>query len=253
MATPFTVALDGAESVSALDYPSDDAADAAGTPIAPDTTLILAHGAGAPQTHPFMTAFARGLSSRGIGVVTFNFLYKERGRRAPDPAARLEACYRAVIAAVRGRQSATDGLLLVGGKSMGGRIASQVVAADTRAGVSPGVAGLVLLGYPLHPPGRPEKLRDAHLPAISAPMLFVQGSRDTFGTPDELRPVLAGCPAAELFVVDGGDHSFKVRGKDAPQETQIHARVQDAIRDWIGQLPRGNRACEDTAGRPGPS
>ena len=238
MAAPFTVTLAAGESVNALDYPADARPAAAGTTVVPETTLVLAHGAGAPQTHPFMTAFARGLSSRGIGVVTFNFLYKERGRRAPDPPARLEACYRSVIAAVRERKSVIGRRLLVGGKSMGGRIASQVVAADTRDGVSSGVDGLVLLGYPLHPPGRPEKLRDAHLPAITAPMLFVQGSRDTFGTPDELRPVLAGCPAAELFVVDGGDHSFKVRGRDAPTEAQVHARVQDAIHNWIGGLQR---------------
>ncbi len=252
MAMPFTVSLPGGESVSALDYPADSQAGAArlrpqarplqdarqppGTTGAPDATLILAHGAGAPQTHPFMTAFGRGLSSRGIRVVTFNFLYKERGRRAPDPAARLEACYRAVIAAVRERKSGAGRRLLVGGKSMGGRIASQVVAADTQAAISPGVDGLVLLGYPLHPPGRPEKLRAAHLPSITAPMLFVQGARDTFGTPDELGPVLAGCAAAELFVVDGGDHSFRVRGKDAPTEAETHTRVQDVIRDWIGRL-----------------
>ena len=231
MATPFAVSLAGTDSVSALDYPaetgSDDTADA---------TLILAHGAGAPQTHPFMTAFARGLSRRGVHVVTFNFLYKERGRRAPDPAARLEACYRDVIAAVRERRSGTGRRLLVGGKSMGGRIASQVVAADTRAGLPAGVDGLVFLGYPLHPPGRPDKLRAAHLPEIPAPMLFVQGSRDAFGTPAELRPVLEGCAAAELFVVDGGDHSFKVRGKDAPAEAEIRARVQDAVSHWIGRL-----------------
>ncbi len=238
MATPFNVPLAGGESVSALDYPADPGPDAAGTVVDPGLTLILAHGAGAPQTHPFMTAFARGLSIRGIGVVTFNFLYKERGRRAPDPAARLEACYRTVIAAVRERHAEAGRRLLVGGKSMGGRIASQVVAGDTRASVSPGVAGLVLLGYPLHPPGRPDKLRDAHLPSITAPMLFVQGSRDAFGTPDELRPVLAGCPAAELFVVDGGDHSFKIRGKDAPPEAHVHAAVQDAIGDWIGRRLR---------------
>ena len=229
MPASFSVPLEDNDTVSALDYTVE-------TGSAPDlhATLILAHGAGAPQTHPFMTAFARGLSSRGVRVVTFNFLYKERRRRAPDPAARLEACYRTAIAAVRERQAGTGRRLLVGGKSMGGRIASQVVAADARAGVAPSVDGLVLLGYPLHPPGRPEKLRDAHLPAVAAPMLFVQGSRDTFGTPEELRPVLARCPAAEIFVVDGGDHSFKVRGKDAPTEAQIHARVQDAIRDWIG-------------------
>jgi len=233
MATPFAVSLAGTDSVSALDYPAETGSDGAA-----GATLILAHGAGAPQTHPFMTAFARGLARRGVHVVTFNFLYKERGRRAPDPAARLEACYRDVLAAVRERRSATDHRFLVGGKSMGGRIASQVVAANARAGTAPGVDGLVFLGYPLHPPGRPEKLRDAHLPSITAPMLFVQGSRDTFGTPDELRPVLDGCVAAELFVVDGGDHSFKMRGKDAPTEAQVYARVQDAISGWIGRLQR---------------
>ena len=232
MATPFTITLRAGEAISALEYPAT-----AGTAAAPETaggtTLILAHGAGAPQSHPFMTAFARGLASRGIGVVTFNFLYKERGRRAPDPGPRLEACYRTVIASVRERRSEADRHLLVGGKSMGGRIASQVVAADARAGMPPAVDGLVLLGYPLHPPGRPERLRAAHLPSIAVPVLFVQGSRDTFGTPEELDPVLAGCRAAELFVVDGGDHSFKVRGKDAPTEAQIHARVQAAITGWI--------------------
>ncbi len=236
MPTPSTIRLDGTDSVTAIEYPADIPAAATGAAAVPDTTLILAHGAGAPQTHPFMTAFARGLSSRGVHVVTFNFLYKERGRRAPDPAPRLEACYRAVIATVRERGPQAGRRLLVGGKSMGGRIASQVVAADTQARVSPGVDGLVLLGYPLHPPGRPEKLRDAHLPAVAAPMLFVQGSRDTFGTPEELGPVLARCTSAELLVVDGGDHSFKVRGRDAPTEAEVHARVQDAIRGWIGRL-----------------
>ena len=230
MATPFSIALDGSDSVSALDY-----APAPDTAAALDLTLILAHGAGAPQTHPFMTAFARGLSSRGVRVVTFNFSYMERGRRVPDPGARLEACWRAVVAEVRKRQPDTGSRLFVGGKSMGGRIASQVVARDTRDGTSSGVDGLILLGYPLHPPGRPDKLRDAHLPSIDVPMLFVQGGRDAFGTPNELRPVLAGCSSAELFVVDGGDHSFRVRGKNAPTEAEIHSTIQNAIIGWCGR------------------
>lgn len=233
MATPFSIPLDGSEPVSALDYaPEPEAAAALGA------TLILAHGAGAPQTHPFMTAFGRGLSSRGLRVVTFNFPYMERRRRYPDPGRRLEACYRAVIADVRKRQANARSRLLVGGKSMGGRIATQVVAQDTGVEASLGVDGLVLLGYPLHPPGRPDKLRDAHLPSIAAPMLFVQGSRDTFGTPDELRPVLAGCALAELFVVEGGEHSFKVRGKNAPSEAEIHSTVQDAVIEWCGRRLR---------------
>ena len=230
MAEPLAIPIDAGEPVGALVY----APEPAGGPAA---TLILAHGAGAPQTHPFMTGFARGLASRGVEVVTFNFPYMERGRRVPDPAPRLEACYRAVIGVVRGRRSAAGRRLIVGGKSMGGRIASQAVAADAQAGLSPTVDGLVFLGYPLHPPGRPEKLRAAHLPSISAPMLFVQGSRDAFGTPDELRPVLADCAHGELHVIEGGDHSFRVRGRNAPAADAVHAAVQDAIVDWLLRVP----------------
>ena len=235
MAEALAIPLEAGEPVSALVY----APERAGVP---DATFILAHGAGAPQTHPFMTGFARGLAHRGIEVVTFNFPYMERGRRAPDPAPRLEACYRSVIGVVRDRPAASGRRLLAGGKSMGGRIASQTVAADAPAGLSPTVDGLVLLGYPLHPPGRPEKLRSAHLPSIAAPMLFVQGSRDAFGTPDELRPVLADCPRAELHVVDGGDHSFRVRGRNAPAVDAVHATVQAVIVDWITRVPSPSRS-----------
>ena len=235
MAEALAIPLEAGEPVSALVY----APERAGVPGA---TLILAHGAGAPQTHPFMTGFARGLAHRGIEVVTFNFPYMERGRRAPDPAPRLEACYRAVIGVVGDRPAAADRLLLAGGKSMGGRIASQAVAGDAQAGLSPAVDGLVFLGYPLHPPGRPDKRRDAHLPSITVPMLFVQGSRDAFGTPDELRPVLAGCPHAELHVVEGADHSFRMRGRSAPPAEAVHAQVQEAIVGWIGGTPSPSAA-----------
>ncbi len=231
--TPFTVTLPSGDTVSAMAYP------AAGGPPA-GTTMILAHGAGAPQTHPFMTAFARLLSARGIDVVTFNFLYMERGRRVPDPKARLQACYRAVIAAARARAGAGERRVVIGGKSMGGRIATQVAAAQDVDGseadvdgADAGVDGLVLLGYPLHPPGRPDKPRTAHLPAVAAPMLFVQGERDAFGTPDELRPVLATCAEAELVTVAGGDHSFKMRGKDAPRAEEVYETVTGKIVGWM--------------------
>lgn len=224
--TPFTVALPSGDAVSAMAYP------AAGAPPA-GTTMILAHGAGAPQTHPFMTAFARLLSARGIDVVTFNFLYMERGRPVPDPKARLEACYRAVIAAARARAGDGGRRMVIGGKSMGGRIATQVAAADGAGGGGPGVDGLVLLGYPLHPPGRPDKPRTAHLPAVTAPMLFVQGERDVFGTPDELRPVLATCADTELVTVDGGDHSLRRRGKNAPPAADVYESVTGRIVGWL--------------------
>ena len=235
--SPFTVTLPSGDAVSAIAYP------AAGAPPAA-TTMILAHGAGAPQTHPFMTAFARLLSARGIDVVTFNFLYMERGRRVPDPKARLEACYRAVIAAARARAGDGDRRMVIGGKSMGGRIATQVAAADGADGGDVDVDGLVLLGYPLHPPGRPDKPRTAHLPAVTAPMLFVQGERDAFGTPDELRPVLATCADAELVTVNGADHSFKMRGKDAPRAGEVHETVTRKIFGWLA----GHRLLARDAG-----
>ena len=144
--------------------------------------LILAHGAGAGQRSPFMIDCARALAALGIDTITFNFLYTEQRRRIPDRGPALEACYRAVIEAVRQSVGTARRALFIGGKSMGGRIATQVAAADFQLPI----AGLVLLGYPLHPPGRPTELRDKHLPAVARPMLFVQGSRDTFGTPAEL-------------------------------------------------------------------
>ena len=146
-AAAFPVALDAGGAVSALAYP------ARRPDAAPGPTLVLAHGAGAPQTHPFMTAFARGLAGRGIGVVTFNFPYMERKRRIPDPPRRLEAAYCAVLRATRerlARRGQPCPPLVIGGKSMGGRIASQVVAEDFRAGRDPGVAGLVFLGYQVY-------------------------------------------------------------------------------------------------------
>src|SRR3984893_8291886 len=160
-------------------------------------TVILGHGAGADQCSDFMTRFATGFAARGINVVTFNFLYTEQGRRrVPDANKALEACFRAVIESVRHKKIGR-GTLVIGGKSMGGRIASQVAAAG-----APDVEGLVFLGYPLHPPGRADQLRAKHLPDITVPMLFVQGSRDAFGSPDELRPIIKELQApADLYVV----------------------------------------------------
>ena len=214
MPVQFTVPLGGADEVTGLAYTDRT------TPRV-EATLVLGHGAGAGQTSPFMVSFAAGLAVRGLDVITFNFLYVEQGRRAPDRGPRLEACYRAVVGtAYAGCPEVAARPFLIGGKSMGGRIASQIAAApepgSTDAAPAVDVAGLVLLGYPLHPPRRPDRMRDAHLPRVGAPILVVQGSRDSFGTPDELRPVLASLPAARLHVVEGGDHSLAIRRKSAP-------------------------------------
>jgi uncharacterized protein len=211
-------------SVTALRYP------AAG-PAAP-LTLVLGHGAGAPQTSDFMTGFAQALADRGFPTVTFNFPYMEEGRRLPDRSETLEAAFRAVVVAVRGRADAGARRLVIGGKSLGGRMASHVAAAGLDD-----LAGLVFLGYPLHPPGQPQKLRAAHLARIHRPMLFVQGSRDAFGTPAELAPLLAPLgPAARVHVVPEGDHSFKVPKRGPVPQAQVFAEVQDEIARWLRGL-----------------
>jgi predicted alpha/beta-hydrolase family hydrolase len=194
-----------------------------------DLTVILGHGAGADQNSDFMTHFAGGLAARGIGAVTFNFLYTEQGRRVPDQNATLEACYRAVLEAVR-HSRIGRGTMVIGGKSLGGRIASQIAAAGAD------VEGLVFLGYPLHPPRRGDRRRAQHLPGIKAPMLFVQGSRDAFGTPDELRPIIQSLKApAHLYVVEGGDHSFKVLKRAGITQEDAYKSALDRVELWLRQ------------------
>jgi uncharacterized protein len=189
-------------------------------------TLVLGHGAGANQMSEFMVNFAAGLAARGVDVVTFNFLYTEQGRKAPDRQEKLEDCFRAVVERVRANLRGNK--LFIGGKSMGGRIASQIAA-----GVDD-LSGLTFLGYPLHSPGKPEQLRAEHLASLRKPMLFVQGERDNFGTADELSPIIKRLkPGAQLYTIAGGDHSFKVPKKlNIPQE-EIYQAAQDEIARWL--------------------
>ncbi|HEX8089694.1 MAG TPA: alpha/beta fold hydrolase [Blastocatellia bacterium] len=225
MPTRIEVSSGDGESVSAFAY-------AAKANKRAGITMLLAHGAGANQLSGFMVSFAEGLSARGIDTVTFNFLYTEQGRRAPDRNEKLEACYRAAIAAIRKNKTLGSNPLIIGGKSLGGRIASQVAASGAND-----VAGLVFLGYPLHPPGKPDKLRREHLSSIRAPMLFVQGSRDPFGTPDELRPIIESLKApATVYTVEGGDHSFAVRKSSPVSQEQVYEAAQDAIARWAESL-----------------
>ena len=215
-----TVKINDSDSVTAMLYPAAKK-DRGGV------TIILGHGAGADQLSGFMRMAAAGLAARGLDAMTFNFLYKEQKRGAPDPKAKLEACYRAVIDAARKQKKLKDNKLVIGGKSMGGRIASQVAAED-----SEGIAGLVYLGYPLHPPGRLDKMRDEHLPQIKAPMLFVQGARDAFGTEDEIKAIIKKHRlGAELYVIAAGDHSFKVPKSIKPQQ-QVYEEVMDEVARW---------------------
>lgn len=179
-------------------------------PDSPFATLVLAHGAGAGMEHPFMSGFTRGLNDDGVATLRFNFPYREAGRKFPDrPPAAIAAWRAAMDEAARQAQAHGDtGPVWAAGKSFGGRMASMAVAEGMDT------AGLVYLGYPLHPPGKPEKLRDEHLYGLTLPMLFLQGTRDTFATPDLLEGVISRIgPSAVLDWIDGGDHSFAVAGK----------------------------------------
>jgi hypothetical protein len=222
---PETIRVAGASfAVTALRY---EAAEPSAAP-----TVVLAHGAGAPQTSDFMVGFAQALARRGFPTVTFNFPYMEEHRRLPDRSETLEASFRAVVAAVRERADAGAGRLVIGGKSLGGRMASHVAAAGLDD-----LAGLVFLGYPLHPPGQPQRLRAAHLARIRQPMLFVQGTHDPFGTPEELAPLLVPLgPAVHVHVVPDGDHSFKVPKRGPQPQEQVFTLVQDEIARWLRGL-----------------
>ena len=219
-----TIRVNDSDSVTAMLYPAAKKNRAG-------VTIILGHGAGADQMSGFMRMVAEGFAARGLDAMTFNFLYKEQGRGAPDPKAKLELCYGAVIEAARKQKQLKDNQLVIGGKSMGGRIASQVAAEE-----SDGIAGLVYLGYPLHPPGRLDKMRDEHLPKIKAPMLFVQGSRDAFGTEDEIRAIIKKHRLkADLYAIQAGDHSFKVPKSVKPQP-QVYEGVMDEVARWCRDL-----------------
>lgn len=197
------------------------------------TLLVLAHGAGAGQQHPFMVAVSEAIASRGIDVVTFDFPYKHAGRKVPDRQPALEACFEHVLswAVNRGRARGVR-RTYIGGKSMGGRIAAHLGARRVA-----GIDGIVALGYPLRPPGRTPRDRVAHLALIHQPLLVVQGTRDAFGTPDDIREATATTPGpTKVVAVEGADHSFSVRGR-APRE--VLDGVGDTVASWIASLGGG--------------
>lgn len=182
--------------------------------------LVLAHGAGGNMENPFLARVSSGLAAQSISTLRFNFPYSERGRSVPDRPPVLEDCWRAVARHAGGLFPA----LFLGGKSMGGRIASHVVSQMSEPGHElPPVRGLVFLGYPLHAPGKKDKPRDAHLYSIRTPMLFVEGTRDAFADRALLQGVLDKLgKVAQVHWIEGADHSFKVSGrKPAAVEQEI--------------------------------
>jgi predicted alpha/beta-hydrolase family hydrolase len=179
-------------------------------------TLVLAHGAGAGSAHPWIQGWAKALAARGLRVLTFDFPYIRAGRKLPDRAPVLEGEYRAVVAKARAKFPGAR--LFLGGKSMGGRIASHLAAAGEVCD------GLVFFGYPLHPPAKPEKRRDEHLGKITVPMLFVQGERDPFGGKDEIAPLAKKLGARAVFVPEG-DHSLEAPKRSGWTEERVREMV----------------------------
>ena len=180
--------------------------------------VILAHGAGAGQMHPFMMKAATAFTAAGFETITFDFPYMEAGRRVPDKAPVLERTFAAVAKECCSRWLTSDFPYFAGGKSMGGRIASQSAAAGL---FERDPTGLVFLGYPLHPPAKPEKRRDAHLPKVKVPMLFVHGSRDPFGTPEEMEATVGPLKRGTLVMIDGGGHSFEAAQRDGGDRSPL--------------------------------
>jgi uncharacterized protein len=192
-----------------------------------ETAVILGPGAGGNRRTPLLVHLADALAASGRRAVLYNFLYTEAGRRIPDRPDLLEAATRAVGEFTRGELGARR--VVHGGKSMGGRIASQAVAKGAPTD------GLVFLGYPLHPPGKPDQLRDKHFADVAVPMLFVQGTRDAFARNDLLDALLASLGSrARLFRVEGGDHSFKVPRAAGRPAAAVEADIAAALLAWLG-------------------
>jgi predicted alpha/beta-hydrolase family hydrolase len=207
---PVRFQLDGGEVSGAWHRPRSE----------PRAALVLGHGAGSDLNAKLLIDVGDTLAQRDIAVVRFNFPYSEAGRKAPDRQPALEACWRAVAETVAKEVPRP----WLGGKSMGGRIASHIVAEGFDA------SGLIFLGYPLHPPGKPERIRDAHLRDVRVPMLFLQGTRDPFATPDLLHKTIAALPNATLVEIEGGDHSFKVSGR---KPVDVTAQLIDETESFI--------------------
>jgi predicted alpha/beta-hydrolase family hydrolase len=204
--------------------------------------LVLAHGAGAGMSHPFMEKLADELAGVGVATLRYQFPYMEGRRRVPDPPATLVAT---VVAAVRAAAEAAPGLpLLAGGKSMGGRMTSQAAAQHPLDGVQ----GLVFFGFPLHPPNRPGTQRAEHLRKVTTPMLFLQGTRDTLADLELLRPVCARLGSrAALHIIEKADHSFHVLKSSGRNDAEVLRELAETAASWAEGIerPSGSSHMDD--------
>lgn len=219
-ATTWQVTVGADETVAAFDPPATDANG---------SVVLCAHGAGGHMNDRSVLAVRDALCTRGFGVVRFNFLYKTKGSSRPDPMPRLIDCYQAVID--RTRKELQPKRLIIGGRSMGGRAGSMLVSEGAACD------GLLLLAYPLHPPGQLHKLRDAHLPSITAPVLCINGTRDPFSDRQLMEQVLSRLGANwQMHWVDGADHSFHVLKSSGRTDGQVLDEIAEVSGRWIGGL-----------------
>jgi hypothetical protein len=216
---PVTITVDGARRVSGLLQAPPEA----------HVCCVLAHGAGAGMTHPFMTAIAEGLAERGIATLRYQFPYMEHGSKRPDAPKLAQATVRAAVEEASRLKLA----LFAGGKSFGGRMTSQAQAASPL----PGVRGLVFLGFPLHPPGQASDERGKHLSNVQIPMLFLQGTRDEFANLQLLQPLVEQLGArATLKLFQDADHSFHVPARSGRRDSEVRTEMLDALADWVGMV-----------------
>jgi len=191
--------------------------------------FVCAHGAGGNRNDRGLLALSKVLVSKGLGVVRFNFLYKEKGSSRPDPMPRLEKCFEAVVEHVR--KELKPQTLIIGGRSMGGRAASMMAAKGFDCD------GLLLFAYPLHPPGQPDKLRVAHLPDITVPVLCFNGTRDPFCTPELMENALKTVKTSwDMKWISGADHSFHVLKSSGKTDAAVLDEVGDAASAWSRQV-----------------
>lgn len=198
-----------------------------------DTVFVCAHGAGGGVNQRDMISLAAELVLRDITVVRFNFLYKEKGSGRPDPMPRLKECVAAVVA--RAREELAPRLLVIGGRSMGGRAASMLAAEGF------GCDGLILLAYPLHPAGKPDRLRDKHLASIGVPVLCFNGTRDALCRRELMESALASVTTRwDMHWLEGADHGFHVLKSSGRTDADVLTEVGAATRRWVADIPPGD-------------
>ena len=214
----------GGDETSAIYEPPSGGSELGGT-------FVFAHGAGGNMNDRGVLQTANALRARGLGVVRFNFLYREKKSARPDPMPRLKETFAAVVA--RAREELNPGSLIIGGRSMGGRAGSMLAAEGFECD------GLLLLAYPLHPPGKPDQLRDAHLPSIKVPVLCLNGTRDPFCTPSLMEEVVKRVKTDwEMRWVEAADHSFHVLKSSGTTDIAVLEGVADTVAAWVKRINR---------------